>query len=320
MQPDGRLHLGNYLGALRNWVQLQDAYDCYYTIVDYHALTTLADSAQMRPLVYDMALDWLAAGLDPKRSVIFIQSDVPEVAELHLLLSMVTPLSWLERVPTYKEKREQNPENINYGLLGYPLLQAADILIYKGERVPVGEDQLAHIELTREIARRFNHLHQRNVFVEPQALLTETPKILGTDGVHKMSKSRNNVIPLTATREQVEAIVRTMVTDVERPRRADPGHPERCNVCGLHRIFSPDSWEDIWEGERTARTGCVEVKQLLAQRINDFLEPIRERRRELAEDPDTVWDILGDGADRARLVAAETLSAARYAMGLRYSG
>lgn len=316
MQPDGRMHLGNYLGALRNWVRLQDDYECVYTIVDYHALTTITDGTTIRPAIADMVLDWLAAGLDPERSVIFVQSDVPEVTELHLLFSMVTPLGWLERVPTFKEKAEQHPENVNYGLLGYPVLQAADILLYQGERVPVGEDQVPHVELTREIARRFNH-HYQAVFVEPQVLLTETPRIMGTDGVSKMSKSRGNVIPMTAEPEEIRRIVSTMVTDIERPRRADPGHPEHCNVCGLHRTFSPDRWQEIWEGERSARTGCVDVKRQLADAIAAYFEPMRARRAELAARPDTVWEILAAGAERARAIATPTLQAAREAVGLR---
>jgi tryptophanyl-tRNA synthetase len=316
MQPDGRMHLGNYLGALRNWVQLQSEYDCVYTIVDYHALTTISDGSSRRPAIAEMALDWLAAGLDPERSIIFVQSDVPEVTELHLLFSMVTPLGWLERVPTFKEKSAQHPDNVNYGLLGYPVLQAADILLYQGDRVPVGEDQVPHIELTREIARRFNH-HYAPVFVEPQALLTDTPRIMGTDGLSKMSKSRGNVIPMTAEPEEIRRIVSTMVTDVERPRRADPGHPEKCNVCALHRTFSPETWQEIWEGERTARTGCVDVKKQLAEAIAAYFAPMRERRAELASRSDTVWEILAAGAQRARTLARPTLAAARDAVGLR---
>lgn len=315
MQPTGRMHIGGYLGALRQWVALQDDYDCYYTVVDYHALTTVADPAALRPAIEDMVLDWLAAGLDPRRSVIFVQSHVPEVSELHLLLSMVTPLSWLERVPTFKEKAEQHPDNVTYGLLGYPVLQAADILLYQGQRVPVGEDQLPHLELTREIARRFNHLF-RPVFVEPHALLTDTPRIMGTDGVTKMSKSRGNTIEMTADPQTIRRVVQTMVTDVQRPRRHDPGHPESCNVCQLHRIFSPDRWEEIWEGERRARTGCAEVKAALAEAIIAYFAPIRERRQALAAQPQLVWDVLADGARRARSVARETLAAAREAMGL----
>ncbi len=315
MQPTGRMHLGNYLGALRNWVALQDRYDCTFFVADYHSLTTVTDPATIRPAIAEMVMDWLAAGLDPERSVIFLQSDVPEVAELHLLLSMATPLGWLERVPSYKERLEQYPENINYGLLGYPVLQAADILLPRADRVPVGEDQAPHIELTREIARRFNGRFGQ-VFPEPEGLFTETPRVMGTDGVSKMSKSRGNTIGILDSPEQIRRTVMTMVTDVERPRRTDRGHPERCNVCALHRFFSPDHWEGIWEGEREARTGCVDVKRWLASAIADHFAPMRERRAELEARPGTVWEVLAAGADRARGAARETLDAARAACGL----
>jgi tryptophanyl-tRNA synthetase len=311
----GRMHIGHYLGALRNWVLLQDDYECMFFVADYHSLTTVTDPATIRPAITEMVLDWLAAGLDPARSIIFLQSDLPEVAELHLLLSMTTPLGWLERVPSYKEKAAQFPENVNYGLLGYPVLQAADILLPRADRVPVGEDQAPHIELTREIARRFNSRYG-HVFPEPQGLFTETPRILGTDGVNKMSKSRGNVIGMLDGPEAIHRAVMTMVTDVERPRRADPGHPERCNVCGLHRFFSPDRWEEIWEGERTARTGCVEVKGLLAAAIAGHFAPMRERRAALQAHPGVVEEVLAEGARRARTLAAETLGLAREACGL----
>ena len=315
MQPTGRMHLGNWLGALQNWVRLQDEYDCFYFIADYHSFTVPGDRTVLVQTVEDVALDWLAAGLDPGRSVIWVQSDVPEVDELQLLLGMTTPLGWLERVPTYKEKVEQYPDAITYGLLGYPVLQAADILLYRGDRVPVGEDQLPHLELTREIARRFNH-HYGTVFVEPQALVTPTPRVMGTDGVTKMSKSRGNVIEMYWEPEQIRRVVHGMVTDVLRPRRTDPGHPETCNVCQLHRTFTPDGWEQIWEGERTARTGCADVKALLADAIADYFAPMRRRRAEVAERPEQVREILADGAERVRGVARETLAAVRAAMGI----
>ncbi len=315
MQPTGRMHVGNYLGALRNCVQLQDGYECIFFVADYHSLTEATDPASIRPATVEMVLDWLAAGIDPERSTAFLQSDLPEVAELHLLLSMSTPLGWLERVPTYKEKVAQFPDNQNYGLLGYPVLQAADILLPRADRVPVGEDQAPHIELTREIARRFNHLFGQ-VFPEPQGLFTETPRVMGTDGVNKMSKSRGNTIGMLDSPEQIRQAVMTMVTDVERPRRADPGHPERCNVCSLHRFFSPDRYEEIWQGEREARTGCVEVKRWLAEAIADHFAPMRERRAELAARPGVVDEVLAEGARRARVVAQETIALAREACGL----
>jgi tryptophanyl-tRNA synthetase len=318
MQPTGRMHLGNYLGALRNWVRLQDDYECVFFVADYHSLTEATEPASIRPATVEMVLDWLAAGIDPERSTVFLQSDLPEVAELHLLLSMTTPLGWLERVPTYKEKVAQFPDNQNYGLLGYPVLQAADILLPRADRVPVGEDQAPHIELTREIARRFNHLFGQ-VFPEPQGLFTEIPRVMGTDGTSKMSKSRGNTIGMLDSPEEIRRAVMTMVTDVERPRRADPGHPERCNVCSLHRFFSPDRWEEIWQGEREGRTGCVEVKRWLAEAIADHFAPMRERRAELAATPDLVGDVLADGARRARIVARQTIVMAREACGLAVS-
>ncbi len=321
MQPtgNGRMHLGNYLGALRNWVSLQDEHDCVFFVADYHALTTVTDAAAIRPAIGEMVLDWLAAGIDPERSTIFVQSHLPEVTELHLLLSMSTPLGWLERVPSYKERVEQFPDNINYGLLGYPVLQAADILLPRADRVPVGEDQAPHVELTREIARRFNFRFGQ-VFPEPQGLFTEMPRVMGTDGVAKMSKSRGNTLGMLDSPEEIRRTVMTMVTDVERPRRDDPGHPDRCNVCGLHRFFSPDRWEEIWDGEREARTGCVQVKGWLADSIAAHFAPMRERREALAATPDLVWDVLSDGARRARATARETLAMAREATGLGSAG
>jgi len=319
MQPTGRMHIGNYLGALRNWVQLQDEYECIFFVADYHSLTEMTEPASIRPAITEMVLDWLAAGLDPQRSIIFLQSDLPEVAELHLLLSMSTPLGWLERVPTYKEKVAQFPDNQNYGLLGYPVLQAADILLPRADRVPVGEDQAPHIELTREIARRFNHLFGQ-VFPEPQGLFTETPRVMGTDGVNKMSKSRGNTIGMLDSPEQIRKTVMTMVTDVARPLRSDPGHPESCNVCALHRFFSPDRFAEIWQGEREARTGCVEVKRWLAEAIAEHFAPMRERRAELAARPRVVDEVLADGAARARIAARETIAMAREACGLAVSG
>jgi tryptophanyl-tRNA synthetase len=312
---NGRMHLGHYLGALRNWVRLQDDFDCIFFVADYHSLTTVTDPATIRPAIADMVLDWLAVGLDPERSTIFLQSDLPEVAELHLLLSMTTPLGWLERVPSYKEKAAQFPDNVNYGLLGYPVLQAADILLPRADRVPVGEDQAPHIELTREIARRFNARYGQ-VFPEPQGLFTETPRVVGTDGINKMSKSRGNIIEILDGPEEIRRAVKSMVTDIERPLRSDPGHPERCNVCGLHRFFSPERWEEIWEGERTARTGCVDVKGLLAEAIARHFAPMRERRAELEARPGLVWEVLAEGGRRARERARETLTMAREACGL----
>jgi tryptophanyl-tRNA synthetase len=317
MQPSGtgRMHLGNYLGALRNWVSLQGSYDCIFFVADYHALTTVTDPTAIRPAIRELMLDWLAAGIDPERSIVYLQSWLPEVTELHLLLSMTTPLGWLERVPTYKEKVAQFPDNQSYGLLGYPVLQAADILLPRADRVPVGRDQAPHIELTREIARRFNSRFGQ-VFPEPQELFTETPVVLGTDGASKMSKSLGNTIGMLDEPAELLRTVMTMVTDVERPLRTDPGHPERCNVCSLHRVFSPDRWEQIWDGEREARTGCVQVKRWLAEAIADHFAPMRERRAELAARPEVVWEVLAEGTRRARRLARETLALTREACGL----
>jgi tryptophanyl-tRNA synthetase len=319
MRPTaGRLHLGNYHGALKNWVELQDRYRCFFFIADWHALSTMyADTARLRENIRELALDYLAAGLDPERSVIFVQSEVKEHAELHLLFSMFVPLGWLLRVPTYKEQLRQ-PEGrdlATYGFLGYPVLQAADITIYKADYVPVGQDQLPHLELTREIVRRFNHLY-RPVFPEPQALLTEAPVLPGIDG-RKMSKSYNNYIPLGAEREEIERLVMAMVTDPQRVKRTDPGDPQRCQVVyAFHRLYSAANLGRIEEGCREAKLGCVECKRLLAQRIEEEQAPIRERRRELARDPERVERLLAQGAERAREVARKTLAEAREAIGL----
>lgn len=310
------MHIGHYFGALQNFVAFQEEMDAFYCVVDLHALTTFENPADLWPNVTGMVGDWLAAGVDPNKAVIFVQSQVPEVTELHWILSCTTPLSWLERVPSFKEKSEQHPENINYGMLGYPVLMAADILIYGADTVPVGEDQLAHLELTREIVRRFNHRYG-DVFVEPKARLTETPRIMGLDGVNKMSKSRDNYIPLTGDPDEVRALVRQAFTDSTRVYRKDPGHPELCNVCQLHRIFSPHDYQQIWEDERHAVTGCVDVKMRLADALIDYFAPMRERRREIDKDPGYVERVLAEGAEKARDVAVSHLARAKAAVGLR---
>ena len=317
MQPTGRMHIGHYFGALRNYVRMQDEYRAFYFVADLHALTTTEDPAALWPSVTAMVADWIAAGVDPAKATIFVQSHVPEVAELHWILSTTTPLSWLERVPTFKEKSEQHPDNINYALLGYPVLQAADILLYDADRVPVGEDQLAHLELTREIARRFNHRCGRQVLREPKAALTDTPRVMGLDGTNKMSKSRGNDIPMTGDAEEIRKLVMGAVTDVTRAYRTDPGHPENCNVCQLHQVFSPDDYEAIWEGERTAATGCVDTKQLLAERISRYFTPMRERRLEIDARPGYIEEVLEQGSEAARTAARETLARVREAVGLR---
>ncbi len=318
MRPTGKLHLGNYVGALDNWVRMQDAYECFFCVVDWHALTTdYADTSQVKQNSVEVALDWLAAGLDPEKSVIFIQSHVPAHAELHLLLSMITPLGWLERVPTYKEQRENIKEKDlgTYGFLGYPVLQAADILMYKADVVPVGEDQVPHVELTREIARRFNNFYGE-VFPEPTALLTPSPKLPGTDG-RKMSKSYGNTILLTDPEPVVRQKLKTMVTDPARVRRSDPGNPDVCPVGDLHKIFSDRATMDkVYEGCRSAGIGCIECKGWAADALVKLLNPMQERRKKFEENPRLAWDILEAGTERARKAGAETMNDVREAMGM----
>jgi tryptophanyl-tRNA synthetase len=316
MRPTGPSHLGHLVGALDNWVRMQDEYDCFYTIVDWHALTTdYADTSAIRGNVQEVALDWLAVGLDPERSTMFVQSDVMEHAELHLLLSMIVPLSWLERVPTYKEQQEELSEKDlrTYGFLGYPLLQTADILVYKADAVPVGEDQLPHLELSREIARRFNHLY-RNVFPEPQAKLTAAPKVVGLDG-RKMSKSYGNAIYLSDSPKTVGKKVDSMLTDTQRTHRNIPGRPELCPVFDTHKIFSTVEQQD-WAaaGCRSADIGCRDCKSVLKENLLAVLAPVSERRTALASDPKRVDEILAAGADKARAVAGRTLRDVRRAM------
>ncbi len=315
-RPTGRQHLGNYLGAIRNYVALQDDYDCVYSIVDLHALTTLADTDKLRGWTYEMALDWLASGMDPERgTILFIQSHVPQVVELHLMLSMATPLGWLTRLPTFKEKVRQQPDNVNYGLVGYPVLMAADITLYKAGVVPVGVDQAPHLEFTREIVRRFNY-HFGDVLVEPQAKHTEFTKVLGIDGEHKMSKSLDNHIEIAAAPEEIQKRVMQMKTDPARLYRSDPGHPEVCNVFSLHAFFSSEDVAQIEEDCRAGSVGCVQCKRRFAKNLTDYFTPFRERRAALAADPDRVWDILDDGARRASVVATETMDEVKAAIGL----
>ena len=318
MRSTGKLHLGNYVGALDNWVRMQDEYDCFFEVADWHALTTdYADTSRVKQNSIEVALDWLAAGLNPEKSVIFIQSHVPAHAELHLLFSMITPLGWLERVPTYKEQREniQDKDLGTYGFLGYPVLQAADILVYKADVVPVGEDQVAHVELTREIARRFNGFYG-DVFPEPQSLLTIAPKLPGTDG-RKMSKSYGNTIMLTDPEPVVRQKLKTMVTDPARVRRSDPGNPDVCPVGDLHKIFSgKETMAKVYEGCRSASIGCIECKRWAADALVQLLSPMQERRKKFEENPRLAWDILEAGSERARRAAAATMDGARAAMGM----
>jgi tryptophanyl-tRNA synthetase len=322
MRPTGPLHLGNFLGALDNWVRLQDEYECFFIIVDWHALTTdYADPGPIRENIFEVACDWLAAGLDPARSALFVQSEVKEHAELHLLLSMITPVSWLERVPSYKEQQQQlsDRELANYGFLGYPLLQTADIIIYKANAVPVGEDQAPHIELTREVVRRFNNLYGP-VFPEPKTLLTQSPRIPGTDG-RKMSKSYGNVVLLKDPPDAVREKIRPMVTDPARKRRVDPGDPDVCPVFDLHKAFSTrDTQEWAAQGCRSAGIGCLDCKGRLLDHLLHRLEEFHARRPGFASRPDTVWDILEEGAKRARAAAAATMEEVRRVMKVGYEG
>jgi len=333
MRPTGKLHLGNYVGALRNWVNLQDDYECFFFIADWHALTTdYADTSAVKQNSLEVIIDYLAAGLDPERSVLFLQSHVPQHAELHLLFSMITPLGWLERVPSYKEQREniKDKDLSTYGFLGYPLLQSADILIYQANFVPVGEDQVPHVELTREVARRFNQFYPRKVhvgdrdlnrevvFPEPQPLLTPAAKLPGTDG-RKMSKSYGNTILLSEPEASLRSKLKTMVTDPARIRRSDPGDPDKCPVGDLHKIFSStETMAKVYEGCRTAGIGCIECKGWAADNLWKVLAPIQERRARYEAEPKLAWDILEEGSKKARAVAEATMVEARDAANLSH--
>jgi len=316
-RPTGRQHLGNYLGAIRNYVALQDEYDCIYCVVDLHALTTLDTTRELRANTYEMALDWLAAGIDPQKSIIFVQSHVPQVTELHTILSMVTPLGKLTDLPTFKDKVRENPNNVNYGLVGYPVLMTADIVLYKADTVPVGVDQQPHIEFARETVRSFNYRFNTNVLIEPGMKVTEVPKVIGTDGQQKMSKSLNNHIELAATPEETSQRVMSMVTDPQRMRRTDPGNPDVCNVFSMHKIFSSkEEVEQINVECRRAGIGCVDCKRLLAKNMNANLAPFRACRAELDREPNHIWDVLNDGARRARSIAEQVMGEVRDAVGL----
>jgi tryptophanyl-tRNA synthetase len=324
MRPTGKLHLGNYMGALANWVRLQDQYECYFFIADWHALTTdYADTSQIVANSREVLLDYLAAGLDPARSVLFLQSKVLQHAELHLLLSMITPLGWLERVPTYKEQQENltGKDLSTYGFLGYPLLMASDILIYQPQFVPVGNDQTAHVELTREVARRFNQFYKldgREVLPEPRVLLTPSPKLPGTDG-RKMSKSYGNTILMTDPEPVVRQKLKTMVTDPARVRRTDPGDPDICPVGDLHKVFStPETLAKVYDGCRSAGIGCIQCKGWAADALVQVLEPIQSRRAGYSETQ--VSDILEDGSNRARARAEQTMHEVRTAMQMSQTG
>ena len=316
-RPTGRQHLGNYLGAIKNYVALQADYECVYCIVDLHALTTIDDTENPKQNTNEMALDWLAAGIRPEESIMFVQSHVPEVTELHTILSMVTPLGKLTELPTFKEKIRQQPDNVNYGLVGYPVLMTADIVLYKSNLVPVGIDQAPHLEFAREIVRSFNYRYKTHVLIEPQIKTTEVPKVLGIDGKEKMSKSLNNHIELAATPEETRKRVLEMFTDPARVKRTDPGNPDICNVFTMHKIFSPGADVDMVNVEcRRAGISCVECKTLYAKNLNQQLEPFRAKRAELAARPGTVKEVLDDGAQRARKIARKTMEEVRAALDL----
>jgi tryptophanyl-tRNA synthetase len=318
MQASGKLHLGNLVGALKNWVNLQGNYDCFYFVADWHALTTgYANPSTIKESTKDLLINFIAAGLDPDKSTIFIQSMVPQHAELHLLLSMITPIGWLERVPTYKEKQEQLKDRdlSTYGFLGYPVLQTSDIIIYRAKHVPVGIDQFPHLEISREIARRFNYLY-KEVFPEPEGLLTEFPKVPGLDG-RKMSKSYDNAIYLSDAPDVVEQKIRTMMTDPARKRKTDKGEPELSPVYQLHKIFSSkEELEEVAHGCRTAGIGCIDCKKILIKNVFAYMEPIWKKRNELLSNPDMVLEIARNGSQKAGKVAEETMKLVREAMGL----
>ena len=316
-RPTGRQHIGNYFGAISNYIKLQEEYECVYCIVDLHALTTLETTRDLRQNTLEMAWDWLAAGMDPQKSIIFVQSMVRQVTELHTILSMVTPLGKLTDLPTFKEKVRENPKNVNYGLVGYPVLMSADILLYRADLVPVGVDQAPHIEFARETVRSFNYRYDTNALIEPKEKFTEFPKIMGIDGVNKMSKSLNNDIELAATAEETTAKVMQMVTDPQRQRRSDPGNPDVCNVFSMHKIFTPaEKVAEINVECRRAGIGCVDCKKILAANMNAYFAPLRERRREIEKDPSGTWEMLRAGAARASVIAEETMESVREAVGL----
>lgn len=309
MRPTGKLHLGHLVGALHNWIELQKNHQCIFSIVDWHALMgEYEQSRDIRPNMIDMAIDWLACGIDPDKSIIFIQSDVPEHLELQMIFSCITPLGWLERNPTYKEQlREITTRDLQtYGFLGYPVLQAADILLYRANAVPIGEDQLPHLELTREISRRFNHIFKTEYFSDCEAILTQTPRLLGLDG-RKMSKSYNNAISLSDTPEEIQKKVKTMFTDPKRLRLKDPGHPDECNVYSYYEVFAPQLKKDVYNWCTGAEKGCTDCKMILAQHLTQALSGISERRQSFSKDRDKIVDILKDGRNKARKIAQETL-------------
>jgi len=320
MRPTGALHFGNYLGALANWVAMQDQYDCHFFVADWHALTSdYEDTKNIKDYVHQIFIDWLSAGLDPEKSTLFIQSKIPEHAELYLILSMITPVPWLERNPTYKDQiiQMQNKDLSTFGFLGYPVLQAADIIMYKANGVPVGVDQVPHVEITREIARRFNFLYGE-VFPEPEAILTQTPKILGIDR-RKMSKSYGNAIFLSDPPDQMRAKIMQMVTDPQRARRSDPGNPDVCNVYEFHKLYSDQATiERINQECRNAEIGCVDCKKIMAANLIEKIEPMAEKRAYYLKNESVVSDIIAQGSRKAQAIARETMAQVREAIKMNY--
>jgi tryptophanyl-tRNA synthetase len=318
MRPTGKLHLGHLVGTLDNWIKLQQEYDCFFMVADWHALMSEYENPQaMSDYAIDNVIDWISFGIDPEKSTLFVQSQVPEHLDLFIIFSCLTPLGWLERCPTYKEQlREIKSRDLHtYGFLGYPVLQAADILVYKADKVPVGDDQLPHLELTREIARRFNSLYKKKILPDPEAILTKTPRLLGLDG-RKMSKSYNNTIDLADSSEIIKKKVQTMITDPERIKLADKGHPDICNVYAYHSIFFPDIKEEVSDYCRNAKKGCTECKKILAEKLIDKLAPFHQKREELLKDKNKIKQILEDGRKRAQSVAGETLKEIKTVLGI----
>ena len=317
MQPSGQLHLGNYHGALKNWIAMQDDFDCFFFIADLHSLTTLYENPQLlKKYSFEVAVDWLSSGLDPEKCTLFVQSEIPEHAELHLILSMMVPVPWLERNPTYKEKQDEvkSVDMSSYGFLGYPVLQTADIVLYKANAVPVGIDQVPHLELSREIIRRFNKLYKKKVFVEPEAKISDVPKLNGIDG-RKMSKSYNNAIFLSDSEKDITKKIKGMLTDPARGRRDDPGDPDACNLFPMHKIYSPiEEQEEIISACRKAEIGCGDCKLKLADNLLKSMLPSMEKRKEIVARPKDVYEILHVGTEKARAVARATLLEAKTAM------
>lgn len=319
MQPSGQLHLGNYFGALKNWIALQDDYDCFFFIADWHALTTLYENPRrIKPFSFEVAVDWLSSGLSPEKCTLFVQSRVPEHAELHLILSMMVPVPWLERNPTYKEKQVEsaNLDMSSYGFLGYPVLQTSDIVLYKAHFVPVGIDQVPHLELSREIVRRFNGLYKTEIFIEPDAKISDVPKLGGVDG-RKMSKSYNNAIYLSDSEEDVRGKIQAMLTDPQRKRRSDPGDPDVCNLYPFHKIYSPKAMQEEVNADcRMASIGCTDCKKKLMETMVAGMRPHMEKRKDVVSKPNEVWEILDAGTQKARKVAQATLQEAKDIMGI----